>query len=457
MVYSSSSYQSPGEAAAAEWHARLRELEAKGIRSRREFRQWARRNHPDRGGDLGEFQRVSQSVDMCFDERTGRPPASWRRPRARRSPEQERRIVEMGGALLGRLLWLVRFRSAGVGYRVWRGGGRRRHANASRGGGNGGDGGDEDGDDEYERDNEDDASSSSSAATDADAQSKKSASRTRRAGVDGNGPAAVLRDVGLAALGNPWRPLRDMELSWDTRRGRAWVRSTLQTPIFGLQVGFGAMLKPAALLVPDPSGKSACSLMATLSKRLGPFHVEFAMSRKERYFERSLKSIDATWGTRIDVVNVNAETVSLLPGILPAVRWRRAKKGTQQQQEEELDEEKVKIATGEASEAGSEAVIGGSESSSDMASDAISMADAASSFASTEDVVADAVSVGLDGATSTSKSAHDDDAPLDAYDAFSSSTTPTTVGDGILNQASARDARVGVEDEDDVAVVDGKG
>lgn len=435
---SSSSYPSPSEAAAAEWHARLRELEAKGISSRREFRQWARRNHPDRGGDLGEFQRVSQSVDMCFDERTGRPPASWRRPRARRSPEQERRIVEMGGALLGRLLWLVRFRSAGVGYRVWRGG--RRRGNDTRRGANGEDDG------FYEEDtscdNDDDTSSSSS-----DVQSKKSKSRTRRAGVDGNGPAAVLRDVGLAALGNPWRPLRDMELSWDTLRGRAWVRSTLHTPIFGLQVGFGAMLRPAALLVPDPCGKSACSLMATLSRRLGPFHVEFAMSRKEKYFERSLKSIDTTWGTRVDVVNVNAETVSLLPGILPAVRWRRAKKEKQQQGEETVD--------GDAGDDSSGAVIGDGDDSPATASHAVSMADAAASFASEDSAVAVAEHepVESDAMANANMSADGgvDGVPLDAHDALSSSTTmPTT--DGMENQAST----TCVED-DDVAVVDGKG
>jgi len=44
----------------------LAELRAAGIGNRQEFRQWARHNHPDKGGSLAQFQHISRLVDQVF-------------------------------------------------------------------------------------------------------------------------------------------------------------------------------------------------------------------------------------------------------------------------------------------------------------------------------------------------------------------------------------------------------
>lgn len=41
-------------------------LESVGIRSRKDFNKWAVKNHPDKGGDTGNFQRVSNYVDKVY-------------------------------------------------------------------------------------------------------------------------------------------------------------------------------------------------------------------------------------------------------------------------------------------------------------------------------------------------------------------------------------------------------
>jgi hypothetical protein len=43
-----------------------RALAPMGIGSRREFNKWALKNHPDKGGDTAQFQRVSSLADKAF-------------------------------------------------------------------------------------------------------------------------------------------------------------------------------------------------------------------------------------------------------------------------------------------------------------------------------------------------------------------------------------------------------
>jgi hypothetical protein len=47
-------------------------LEQEGIQTRSDFRRWAARNHPDKGGDARRFQEISECMDMVFPKSGGR-------------------------------------------------------------------------------------------------------------------------------------------------------------------------------------------------------------------------------------------------------------------------------------------------------------------------------------------------------------------------------------------------
>ena len=56
----------PAAAAADPVEEAKKALAPMGISSRKEFNKWALRNHPDKGGDTAQFQRVSSLADKAF-------------------------------------------------------------------------------------------------------------------------------------------------------------------------------------------------------------------------------------------------------------------------------------------------------------------------------------------------------------------------------------------------------
>ncbi|CAG9465208.1 unnamed protein product [Pedinophyceae sp. YPF-701] len=65
-----------GQAEAYECLRCKRSLRARGIHSNNDFRRWAIRNHPDKGGSLQEFQSTSRCVDLVVKQRCQDDPCS---------------------------------------------------------------------------------------------------------------------------------------------------------------------------------------------------------------------------------------------------------------------------------------------------------------------------------------------------------------------------------------------
>lgn len=271
------------DAPATSWDERERDLESRGIRNRKDFRKWAMTNHPDRGGDLEAFQRVSESADVVFDAASGekkrRPPPRWGGDGGRQGPDS--RAARELGEQVGKVVAALRFAALGFGYRMW--------------------------------------------ATDRTVRQKLR--RRRRApqdaplarGVFGRGLVATFNDVGVAGMA--WRPLKEVEVGYDPRESLAHVRSTF--PAGGLRFGIGATFNPEMMVIPERG--DPCTLMATMSKRVGPLQFDVVVSRMEKYFERSLR-FDLSYGLRLDLIRADSETVSILPECLPRFRYRRKRR-----------------------------------------------------------------------------------------------------------------------------------
>ena len=105
------------DAPATSWDERERDLESRGIRNRKDFRKWAMTNHPDRGGDLEAFQRVSESADVVFDAASGekkrRPPPRWGGDGGRQGPDS--RAARELGEQVGQVVAALRFAALGFG------------------------------------------------------------------------------------------------------------------------------------------------------------------------------------------------------------------------------------------------------------------------------------------------------------------------------------------------------
>ena len=138
-------------------------------------------------------------------------------------------------------------------------------------------------------------------------------------GVFGRGLVATFNDVGVAGMA--WRPLKEVEVGYDPRESLAHVRSTF--PAGGLRFGIGATFNPEMMVIPERG--DPCTLMATISKRVGPLQCDVVVSRMEKYFERSLR-FDLSYGLRLDLIRADSETVSILPACLPRFRYRRKRR-----------------------------------------------------------------------------------------------------------------------------------
>ena len=67
-------------------------LEQEGIQTRSDFRRWAARNHPDRGGDAQRFQETSECMDMVFPKSGGRSRKNTFRRRRRVTTKKHVRL-----------------------------------------------------------------------------------------------------------------------------------------------------------------------------------------------------------------------------------------------------------------------------------------------------------------------------------------------------------------------------
>lgn len=59
----------------------VRELRGKNLDSQFDFRRWALRAHPDKGGSVQEFQRISECVDMVYRDACLEQIRDWDRGR----------------------------------------------------------------------------------------------------------------------------------------------------------------------------------------------------------------------------------------------------------------------------------------------------------------------------------------------------------------------------------------
>lgn len=252
------------------------ELARKDIGNRRDFRFWARTNHPDRGGDLSTFQRVSECADMVFDER-GEPLQSPRRGST--TNQNEEAIAEMLAKIIARAVASCRTREIGTGYRYWGQMRLKRFRKKNV----------EEGEEQQET-------------------LKK---------VSCNGIGVMFREIGI--VGMKWRPIKELELCKGTQ-GRGSVHMNFGMPFVGhhhgIRIGFGGIMMPQDNLY---------AVMLSLSKRYGPLQLDAMISRRQKHFDRSFEYLEGMYGARLEVINVNADGVQILPGIVPRIVWRKNK------------------------------------------------------------------------------------------------------------------------------------
>lgn len=220
-------------------------------------------------------------LDIVFDEKTGE--IHKHPPRSANGKQSTDATADMVAQILAKVIAACRTREVGAGFRRWEK--RRSVVNGS----------------------------------DSDAQNSGSDNGTAKTGmrhikVVGKEYSLIFRDVGIAGLN--WRPFKEVEVGIGELQGSV---CTTYNSLLGLRLGIGAILRPS---------EESLDMMLTLSKRIGPIQIDTGISRSDNYFEKSLKNVHFTHGLRLEVANFNVDQLSVLPGLIPSVRWpwRRQKK-----------------------------------------------------------------------------------------------------------------------------------